>query len=549
MDTSNTLERLQLEEMEIAKQRERFLLNILIGTLIFGVVALVLVFIGTTTVQYKITYTAIIVVMLAVLLFPLSYSIRAWGLSLVFLSLGAITLVELGIRTEGFLFVYASVVLASILLNTRQAVIFLLVNEITIGVLGWLTIKGFVTPVEPSASIDVLDQWIAGGIASLLLAWITIAGLRMLHQASERPKKLAKEIAQELFEERKTLEERVIERTQELENRTNQLNATTYVARQTAEIHELSTMLQDTVKLITEQFGFYHAGIFLINERGDYAILHSASSEGGKQMLERGHRLQVGTQGIVGYVASAGKPRIALDVGEEAVYFDNPYLPETRSEVGIPLIVRGTTIGVLDIQALEREAFNEDDLYIFQTLADQIAIAIENIRLLHESQLVISQLQFITDTTSQQGWVEKVSHGNSGYKFSPLGLQNLDKNHSFLKTGKTIEIPITFRNHMIGKIKLNRKPDFPNWTEQEINFAAEVASQTAQALDNIYLLEEAKRRAQRENLISEISNRVRETLDLDTVLKTSATELQTVLDLEEAEVQLFAVDDEGQVDE
>ena len=385
METSNTLERLELEELEILKQRERFLLNILIGTLIFGVVSLFLVFIGTTTSQYKITYTAIIVVLLAATLFPLPYSIRAWLLSLVFLSIGASTLVELGMRTEGFLFVYASVVLASILLDTRQAVAFLLINEIAIGALGWLTITGIVTPANSLASPEKLDAWIAGGIANLLLAWITIAGLRMLHQVSERPKKIAKEIAQELIRERKTLEERVIERTQELEKRTNQLNATTFVARQTAEIQELSTMLQDTVKLITEQFGFYHAGIFLINERRDYAVLHSASSEGGKLMLERGHRLQVGTQGIVGYVASEGKPRIALDVGEEAVYFDNPYLPETRSEVGIPLIVRGKTIGVLDIQAIEREAFNEDDLYIFQTLADQIAIAIENIRLFHES--------------------------------------------------------------------------------------------------------------------------------------------------------------------
>ena len=549
METSNTLERLELEELEILKQRERFLLNILIGTLIFGVVSLFLVFIGTTTSQYKITYTAIIVVLLAATLFPLPYSIRAWLLSLVFLSIGASTLVELGMRTEGFLFVYASVVLASILLDTRQAVAFLLINEIAIGALGWLTITGIVTPANSLASPEKLDAWIAGGIANLLLAWITIAGLRMLHQVSERPKKIAKEIAQELIRERKTLEERVIERTQELEKRTNQLNATTFVARQTAEIQDLSTMLQDTVKLITEQFGFYHAGIFLINERRDYAVLYSASSEGGKLMLERGHRLQVGTQGIVGYVASEGKPRIALDVGEEVVYFDNPYLPETRSEVGIPLIVRGKTIGVLDIQAIEREAFNEDDLYIFQTLADQIAIAIENIRLFHESQQVISQLQFVSGATTHQDWAEQVKHRISGYLFSPLGIQTLDTNQSIPKTDKTIEIPITLRNHKIGMFKLNRKPEFPQWTEQEIYFAAEVASQTALVLDNIHLIEEAKRRAQRENLISGISNRVRETLDLETVLKTSATELQTVLGLEEAEVQLFAVGDEDQVDE
>jgi GAF domain-containing protein len=549
METSYAPEQLELEELEILKQRERYLLNILIGTLIVGLVALVFVLFGTTTAQYQIIYTAINVVLLAAILFPFNYSVRAWLLSVVILSIGASTSAEIGIRSEGFLFMYASVVIASILLNTRQSVVFLFVNVLSIGIIGWLTVMGIITPTYPTGSHTILDDWIAAGIANLLLGWITIAGLRMLQQISERPKKIAKEIAHALIDERKTMEERVVERTQELEKRTNQLNATTFVARQTAEIRELNTLLQDTVKLITEQFGFYHSGIFLINERGDYAVLQSASSEGGKQMLERGHRLQVGTQGIVGYVASERQPRIALDVGEEAVYFNNPHLPETRSEVGVPLIVRDKLIGVLDIQSTEREAFNEDDLNIFQTLADQIAIAIENIRLLHESQLVISQLQFVSGESTHQGWADQLKRGNSGFVYSPLGIQNLDETQSIPKTEKTIEIPITLRNRKIGKFKLNRKPDFPKWTKQEIKFATEIASQTALVLDNIRLLEETQSNAQRELMISEISNRVRETLDLETVLKTSAIELQTTLGLEEAEVHLFAVNDEDQVDE
>jgi GAF domain-containing protein len=549
MDTSYSPDRLEIEELEILKRRERFLLNILIGTLIYGLVTLVLVFFGTTTTQHKIIYTSINVVLLATILFPLQYSVRAWMLSLAVLSIGASTLAEAGVRTEGFLIIYASVVLASLMLNTRQAVIFLLLNELSIGIIAWLTLTGSVAPTDSTVSPALLVDWITRGIVNLLLAWVTIAGLRMLHQISERPQKIAKDIAKVLVEERQTMEDRVLERTQELEKRTNQLNATTFVARQTAEIRELNTLLQDTVKLITEQFGFYHAGIFLINERGDYAVLQSASSEGGKQMLERGHRLQVGAQGIVGYVASERQARIALDVGEDAVYFNNPYLPQTRSEVAIPLIVRDMLIGVLDIQSMERKAFNEDDLNIFQTLADQIAIAIDNIHLLRESQLVISQLQFVSDETTHQGWEEQLKRVNSGYLFSPLGIQNLGENQSITKKDKTIEIPITLRNRKIGKFKLNRKSDFPQWTEQEINFAFEVASQTALVLDNIRLLEETKRRAQRELMISRISNRVRETLDLDTVLKTSAIELRTNLDLEEAEVQLFAVNDEEPVDE
>lgn len=549
METSNPLEHLESEELEIKRQRERFLLNVMIGTSLMGLIALVYVFIGTTSTQYKIVFTTINVVLLAILLFPFPYFVRAWLFSLVVLSIGASTLAEIGIRTESFLLMYASVVIASILLTTRQAVIFLIINELTFGIIGWLTFTGTAKTADQVVSPSILRDWIAGGIANLMLAWITIAGFRILHQALEQSQKIAKKTSQVLIDERKTMEERVNERTQELEKRTNQLNATTFVARQTAEIRELDTLLNDTTKLITEQFGFYHAGIFLINDRGDYAVLQSASSEGGKRMLDQGHRLQVGAQGIVGYVASERHPRIALDVGEEAVYFDNPYLPETRSEVGIPLIVRDRLIGVLDIQSKEKEAFSEDDFNIFQTLADQIAIAIENIRLLHDSQLVISQLQFLSDENIRLGWGGRLKSENPAYLFTPLGIQNLDNNHSTHKTDNVIEIPLTLRNNKIGKLKLYRKPSLSQWTEQEISFATEVASRTALVLDNIRLLEETKRRAQREQTISEISNRVRESLDLNTVLKTSAVELQRALNLEEAEIQLFSFTDEEQVDE
>jgi len=549
MDTSYPIPQLEKEELEITRRRERFLLNIVIGTAIFGLVTLVPVFLGTASAQYKIIFTIINITLLATLFFPFPYSVRAWLLSLVILSFGATRLAEYGIGTEGFLVIFASVVIASILLNTRQAVIFLIINELSIGAISWLTIIGIVKPMEQTVSPSILSDWFVGGITNLILAWVTIAGLHMLHQVFDHSQKIATEIAQALIDERKTMEERVIERTQELEKRTNQLNATTFVARQTAEIRELNTLLNDTTKLITEQFGFYHAGIFLINDRGDYAVLQSASSEGGKRMIEQGHRLQVGAQGIVGYVASERLPRIALDVGEEAVYFDHPYLPETRSEVGIPLIVRDKLIGVLDIQSKEREAFSEDDFNIFQTLADQISIAIENIRLLHESQLVISQLQFLSDENIRKGWNERLNRTNPAYLFTPLGVQHLDNNQSISRTDKSIEIPIILRNNKIGKFKLYRKSNFSQWTEEEISFATEVASRTGLVLDNIRLLEETKHSAQREQTISEISNRVRETLDLDTVLRTSAVELQRALNLEEAEIQLFAANNEERVDE
>ncbi len=141
------------------------------------------------------------------------------------------------------------------------------------------------------------------------------------------------------------LEEQVARRTAELARRTAQLEAAATVAREAAEIRDLDTLLNETVRLISDRFGFYHAGIFLLDERGEYAVLQAASSEGGQQMLARGHRLAVGKVGIVGYVAATGQPRIALDVGEDAVFFDNPDLPLPRSAVALPLPGGGRALG------------------------------------------------------------------------------------------------------------------------------------------------------------------------------------------------------------
>ena len=124
-------------------------------------------------------------------------------------------------------------------------------------------------------------------------------------------------------------------------------------------------------------------------------------------MVERGHSLTIGMQGIVGYVAAQKKPRIALDVGRDAVFFNNPDLPLTRSEVALPLLIRNKILGVLDIQSDRPQAFSVDDTDVLQTLSDQIAIAIENARLLDETQAAIMQLEALTSIRTQEAWTQK----------------------------------------------------------------------------------------------------------------------------------------------
>jgi methyl-accepting chemotaxis protein len=196
-----------------------------------------------------------------------------------------------------------------------------------------------------------------------------------------------------------SLEQRVAERT-------HQLEAAAQVAREAVAIRDVDQLLGQTTRLIAERFGFYHVSIFLLDEAGEHAVLRAASSEGGQRMLASAHKLKVGQSGMVGYVADTGQPRIALDVGEDTAFFRNPNLPDTRSEMALPLKVQERVIGVLDVQSAEAAAFSEEDVAVLQVMADQLAIAIENAQLLHATQQTVHELSSaateILATTTQQ---------------------------------------------------------------------------------------------------------------------------------------------------
>jgi PAS domain S-box-containing protein len=187
------------------------------------------------------------------------------------------------------------------------------------------------------------------------------------------------------------LEQRVADRTTELARRTTQLQVAAEVARDATTAHDLDELLNRSVGLVRDRFGFYHAGIFLTDERGEYAVLRAATGDAGRQMLENGHRLKVGEVGIVGHACADGEPRIALDTGADPAHFDNPLLPDTRSEMALPMRVAGHVIGALDVQSADESAFRQDDVEILQVMAEQLAVAIEKTRLFEQVQATLEE--------------------------------------------------------------------------------------------------------------------------------------------------------------
>ena len=177
---------------------------------------------------------------------------------------------------------------------------------------------------------------------------------------------------------RQNLEALVAQRTRELERRSNYLEASASVGRAVASIIAPDQLLREVVSLIGDRFGLYYVAVFTLDEAGKFAMLREATGEAGRILKERGHKLEVGGVSMVGYATAQRKPRIALDVGQEAVRFANPLLPETRSEAALPLVVGNQVIGALDVQSVEQAAFDEAGIAVLQNMADQVAIALAN---------------------------------------------------------------------------------------------------------------------------------------------------------------------------
>lgn len=417
--------------------------------------------------------------------------------------------------------------------------------------MGWAFTGGYITNFEEIVSTDLIS-WVALSTEMLGMSVVITVLLNSFLLRSNAFSNKSKKLTQELQTQQAALEQQVKVRTISLERRSAQLEAATFVASEIAEFQDIEILLEETVNLISNRFGFYHTGIFILEESGEYAVLRAASSEGGKRMLARNHRLKVEQTSIVGYVTEKGTPRIVLDVGEDAVYFDNPNLPETRSELALPLRARGNTIGALDVQSLKPKAFTEEDVTILQTLADQLAVAIDNTRLLAEAQSSLKAAQRAYGEVSREAWEKLLSSQSQLRKrYDPEGIlpdqdqwsqetqQALQQGNTVISQNQRLTVPIKARGQTIGAINIQKSKDTTQWTKEETTLVETLTEQLGIALESARLYQDTQQRAAREQLTGKITSRMRETLDMDAIMKTAADEIRQALELPEVVVQLI----------
>lgn len=455
------------------------------------------------------------------------------------------------------------ILIVAVLLQGRRALIATTpLAVVAIAFLGILDMLGLSR--SPFAAQTRLDEILIGVV--LLLSGSAVLHLltTRLNTAIADAKKNEQaqyEAIQALKHLQTSLEERVQERTSELTERGTELErisrqahrraaqfeAVTQVTQDITSIRDLHELLPRIATVISDKFGFYHVGLFLLDEVNEYAVLTATNSEGGQKMLARQHRLRVGEQGIVGAVTHTGQPRIAMDVGEDAVFFDNPELSETHSEMALPLVSNKQIIGALDVQSTETGAFGEEDIQMLSLLANQVSLAIENARLFEETRRALAESEAVSRQTTREAWAKLPTEQKLlGYRYSltgatpldkPLQFGNPDKNKTRSRQAQSsrVVVPIELRGETIGTLVV-QSPENAEMNQDQLDLIRAVAERVAISAENARLFDETTRRAERERTVSDITGKIRSVNDPQAMIQIAIEELRNALGASRVEI-------------
>lgn len=468
-----------------------------------------------------------------------------------------------GERSPLILITAVTIMVSGLLLGNRAPIIVAIILSIQHGVIVFLHANGMIEPMDtPPNSMQFV---LVIGTAYLLIGiTLQLAISRMqfaLNQIRESESNLQVS-NRELQILSTSLEQRVAERTDELasrsydlelvnrkfQKRADQFEAMAQVTQAITSIRDLRELLPRIATVISEKFGFYHVGVFLIDEVKEYAVLSATNSEGGKRMMDRKHRLRIGEQGIVGNVTDTGIPRIAMDVGADAVFFNNPELSDTHSEMALPLKSGDQIIGALDVQSVEHGAFTTEDIQMLSLLANQVSLAIENARLFDETRKALAESESISRQMTRDSWRNLPADQNLlGYRYTltgttPLGkLVDLSESSTDKKKSKQTEttrvvVPIELRGETIGTLVVQSPSSAGEINQDQLDLIKAVAERVAISAENARLFDETTRRAERERMVSDITSKIRSVNDPQTMIQTAIEELRNALGASRVEV-------------
>lgn len=482
----------------------------------------------------------------------LPFTLRAITLVVIAFGLGLDSLRSTGLGGSGRLFLIAFPLFATIFFGLRSGLIALALSTLSTAGVAWGMSSGLI-PIGPEIMASTDPQaWITGGLVFLVLAAMLVVSTATLEKGLGQSLASQQRLAEEMDAQQGLLEERVAERTAEFQRQSQQLEATAEIARLAAEAEDLDQLLTRAIELVRSRFRFYHASVFLLDESGAWAEVAASTGEAGQLLLSRRHRLAVGSASIVGWVTANRMPRISPDVEEDPFHFRNPALPDTQSEMAVPLMVGQRLIGVLDLQSTEKDAFSDAYVRAIEAIASELAFAIDNTRLATARRQEMEALEGEVRERIRDSWSEYTRSGGpsiihvgaGGTGISEAAFQDLNETaqqgQTYVSPDKSeVVVPVRVRGETIAAIAARKPEGGGEWTDDDVALIESVAGQAALALETARQYAEEQRRVAELEVVNRVSQAASQLLRLDTLLRMVGRQIHSVLGRTDVTIGLY----------
>lgn len=522
--------------------QERILHTLYIGSSLFALVAIILSTVNMIAVGVRPLPAAFAFISLILIIFTFwrnsPYRFRAYTFIAILYFATIITFYRSGFASNGGAILLCCIILATIFFGPGSGLRHLLLSLFIYAIFAFLFQNKLVPAPDPVRTMAVASPfaWFQFSLPLVFLAGLTATSISLLLKILGPNLSQARIQTTVLQAEQKKMDRLLQEGIAKLGIRELQLRTASQIARDISSTLDPKALLSKVVESIRENFNTYYVGIFLVDPEERYAVLRAGSGEAGQKMIAAGHRLEVGGSSMIGWCVANRKARISMDVGEEQIHFNNPYLPNTRSELALPIVFQNKALGALTIQSTKPNAFNDDDIVVLQGISDSLAISLENANLFQNAQQAIDELRYYNKANFQETWGHTLAQGDLAYSF-----QNQT---SDLAGGELheVNIPITLRQEKIGEFHLETANE--TISSEDRDFLDAILVQTALALENARMIEETQRRALQEQKLNDLSTQLSKASSIEYILQTAARELGQLPMVSEVSVQLLSHEDE-----
>lgn len=544
-----------------------FLQNLLNGSLVLGTILFFLnsysSFQARNYLSLSLFFVAYGIIFLITFARAFPYHLRVTFLVLALFIIGILTTIQSGISANALLYFVTATLITGVLEERNYWVISLAATVIAVSTLGYLIQSGAIEQGTSIVSNTSLLYWISF-IANFafLLFLITAPLAKYIHELKNFIASTNK-TNETLADENQNLIKKRIEIENILDRRRLRLVTTRQISREISQQSDLEILMHDSVDLIRSQLGYHQVAIFLNDERNENAFLKAATGEGSQSLLERNFRIRIRDAGIISSVISRGEPYFANDLAEETVQFKSSTMPNSQSELTVPLRVGQKIVGALDVQSEQKNAFGDEDIEMLQSVADQLAAVIDKTKQIQQLRNSVASLEESYRSYTQGAWRSHLKGTNEQLNYAyiqntletefeqpPISeeaaisgeaiIAPANSEHNPQKDEAIMAVPIILRDQVLGVLNIKYQgADIP---ADLASLVSNAADRLALALENARLLEEIQERADREHLIGDISSKLRSATDIDSILRTTVAELGKSLGIDEVRIQLKSAD-------